>query len=55
MIEEAILADPDGMGRRRERADGTKVDLTGYDSHGLLVAFRLTPGAIEFVALAVWG
>jgi hypothetical protein len=28
--------------------------LSRYDEFGLLVAFRLRPGFVEFVALTVW-
>lgn len=48
------MADPQGTNRRREGPDGTIVDLSGYDAFGLLVAFRLLPGVVEFVALSVW-
>jgi hypothetical protein len=54
LIEEAILADPLGPALRQEGPNGTVIDLSGYDEFGLLVAFRLLPGAVEFVALAVW-
>jgi hypothetical protein len=55
LIEEAILADPLGAGLRQEGPGGTIIDLSGYDEFGLLVAFRVLPGAVEFVALAIWG
>jgi len=55
LIEEAILADPLGTGLRQEGPNGTVIDLSGCDEFGLLVAFRLPPGAVEFVALAIWG
>jgi hypothetical protein len=48
------MADPTGAARRREGRDGTIVDLSSYDSSGLLVCFRVLPGVIEFVALVAW-
>ena len=49
------MADPVGPGLRREGPNGTVIDLSGYDEFGLLVAFRILPGVVEFVALAIWG
>jgi hypothetical protein len=53
LIEESILADPQRTHLRREGPDGTIIDLTGYDAHGIMLSFRLLPGVVEFVALAI--
>lgn len=54
LIEEAILADPMGLAMRIEGVGGTIVDLSGYGATGLVIAYRLLPGLVEFVSLAVW-
>jgi len=54
LVEEGTLADPDGLGRRREGPDGTIVDLPTYDEFGLLVSFRRLSDGPEFVEFAVW-
>jgi len=54
LIEESIIADPQGTYRRRAGPGATVVDLSGYDEFGLIVAFRHTDNGPEFIEFTVW-
>ena len=49
LVEESVLADPNGSFARREMPDDTVLDLSAYGEHGVIVVFDLLTGPPRFL------
>jgi hypothetical protein len=50
LVEEGVLADPTRSVSRRQTRDGTVIDMSGLDEHGVIIAMRRrADGTFEFI------